>query len=34
VTAETLTGAPEAALRAMTVAVVSLAVALLVLRLG
>jgi hypothetical protein len=34
VTAETLTRAPEAALRAMTVAVVSLAVALLVLRLG
>ena len=34
VTTETLTGAPEAALRALTVAVVSLAVALLVLRLG
>jgi hypothetical protein len=34
VTAETLTRAPEAALRAMTVAVVSLAVALLVLHLG
>ena len=34
VTAETLTKAPEAALRAMTVAVVSLAVALLILRLG
>jgi hypothetical protein len=34
VTSETLTRAPEAALRAMTVAVVSLAVALLVLRLG
>jgi hypothetical protein len=34
VTAETLTRAPEAALRAMTAAVVSLAVALLVLRLG
>lgn len=34
VTTETLTGAPEAALRALTVAVVSLAIALLVLRLG
>lgn len=34
VTRETLTNAPEAALRAMTVAVVALAVALLVLRLG
>ena len=34
VTTETLTGATEAALRALTVAVVSLAVALLVLRLG
>ena len=34
VTRETLTKAPEAALRAMTVAVVALAVALLVLRLG
>ena len=34
VTTETLTGAPEAALRALTVAVISLAVALLVLRLG
>ena len=34
VTRETLTRAPEAALRAMTVAVLALAVALLVLRLG
>jgi len=34
VTAETLTAAPEAALRALTIAVVSLAAAILVLRLG
>ena len=34
VTAETLTAAPEAALRALTLAVIALAASLLVLRLG